>query len=82
MLLREDAISQEVLEPIFGPMREAVKKRRIRKSKTKVRGGGPVAGPCFCLLWAVSRDFSLQQLEHRSRAVLCHAVPCYAVLPC
>ena len=37
VLLREDAISQEVLEPIFGPMREVVKKRRIRKAKTKVR---------------------------------------------
>jgi len=37
VLLREDAISQEVLEPIFGPMAQAVKKRRIRKAKTKVR---------------------------------------------
>jgi len=43
VLLREDAISQEVLEPIFGPMLQAVKKRRIRKAKTKVRNW-PVAG--------------------------------------
>lgn len=36
-LLREDAISQEQLEAIFGPLKEAAKKRRIRKPKTKVR---------------------------------------------
>ena len=36
-LLREDAISQEHLEAIFGPMKDAAKKRRIRKAKTKVR---------------------------------------------